>query len=121
MTDPRPAQAALAMLITLHALMLAALYTGTDPHPPIAVAPFAIAPFLSVSIGTALAAIILASHRAGSILSLLASALALVSFGPQKYFDAAFPMIWPAVIAAQISVAFLIAQALQARRSAQTA
>ena len=121
MTDPRPDQAALAMLATLQTLMLAALYTGTPPHPPVAVAPFAIAPFLSVAIGTAFAAMVLSTHRAGHALSGLAAVLALVSFGPQKYFDAAFPLIWPAVIAAQISTAFLVAKVFFALRGRQPA
>ncbi|CUH76115.1 hypothetical protein [Tropicibacter naphthalenivorans] len=121
MTDQRPTRAALAMLITVQTLMLGSLYAGVEPHPPATIPPFALAPFLSVAIGTCGTAWIMGDSRAGRILSALSAVLALVSFGPQKYFDPAFPLIWPAVIAAQISVATLLAQlSPRLQRSART-
>ena len=37
-------------------------------------------------------------------LRLLAALMAMLSFGPQKYLDPQFPLIWPAVLTAQIAV-----------------
>lgn len=113
MTDWSPNRADLAcltVLIVLQLLMLAALYTGTEPHPPLAVAPFALGPFLSASIAIAASAFVLSAGQgmAGSVATLAAVATALVSFGPQKWFDAAFFQIWPAVILAQIACAVLV-------------
>lgn len=112
MTDRSPNRidlACLTVLIVLQILMLAALYTGTEPHPPLAVAPFALGPFLSASIAIAAAALMLGAGQggAGPAAVLAAVVTALVSFGPQKWFDAAFFQIWPAVILAQIACAIL--------------
>ena len=93
----------LAMLAILQLLMLAALYSRTEPHPPLAIPLFALAPFLSASIALAVAGLL----APGRWLSLAAGVTALISFGPQKWFDAAFPQIWPAVILAQIAVAMV--------------
>lgn len=49
-------KAGLAILIVLQSSMLAALFTSTEPHPPTAVAMFAIAPFISSAPGQAIAA-----------------------------------------------------------------
>ena len=107
----KPLTAALATLIILQLLMLTALYTQTAPHPPLAVAPFAIAPFLAVSLAACASALILGpATRAGSVLSVLAALLALISFGPQKYFDAQFPLIWPAVVTGQFAAAVIMVQ-----------
>ncbi|MGR3321724.1 MAG: hypothetical protein ACU0DK_07320 [Pseudooceanicola sp.] len=77
-----------------------------SPHPPQAKPVFGIAPFLAAAIAAAGAALILGpvSDRAGRVLALLAGAMALASFGPQKYLDPQFALIWPAVIAAQVCV-----------------
>lgn len=109
-TDRLPA-AALAALIILQSVMLAALYAGVAPHPPAAIAPFAIALFLGVALSVAAAALILGagSSGAGRGLGLIAALLALLSFGPQKYFDPQFALIWPAVIAGQLASLVLIA------------
>ena len=56
-------RAALAILIVLQLIMLAALFAQTPPHPPVAVTPFALGPFLESSLA-------------------IAVAWALVSFGP---------------------------------------
>ena len=108
MTSPSPRAQILGtacmMLAVIQGAMLASLYFGVQPHPPRAIALFAMPPFLGVSIGTALCAMRLAETRAGSVLAGLSALFALLSFGPQKYFDAAFAEIWIAVIAAQLSV-----------------
>lgn len=96
--------AACTMLITVQGLMLASLYFGVEPHPPRAIPLFAMPPFLAVSIGTALCAMRLSDTRAGRILAGLTAGFALLSFGPQKYLDPAFPEIWIAVIASQLAV-----------------
>lgn len=112
-------RAALAMLIVLQGVMLAALMTKTPPHPPLAVAPFALGPFLGASIAVAVAALVLeAETKAGVIASLLAIVLALVSFGPQKWFDPAIGRIWPAVFAAEAALVGLAYAVLaKARRN----
>lgn len=117
-SPPAPTSAAtsaLATLIILQAVMLAALYAQIAPHPPAVVTPFAIAPFLAVALSVATCAILMGSNTTGigRAFSLLAGLLALVSYGPQKYFDAAFPLIWPAVIAAQIAIITLIVLCLR--------
>ncbi len=101
----RTSTAAMSVLIILQAVMLGALYAGVAPHPPAATPLFGIAPFLGASLGAAVAALVLGvgTSPAGTALSLIATAMALVSFGPQKYFDAQFGLIWPAVIAGQLA------------------
>ena len=103
--QPRASTAALSVLIILQAVMLGALYAGVAPHPPAATPLFGIAPFLGASLGAAVAALVLGvgTSPAGTGFSLIATAMALVSFGPQKYFDAQFALIWPAVIAGQLA------------------
>ncbi|QGY00038.1 hypothetical protein EI983_17895 [Roseovarius faecimaris] len=107
--------AACLMLITVQGIMLASLYFDVAPHPPRVIPLFAMPPFLAVSIGTALCAMRLTGTRMGNILAGLAALFALLSFGPQKYFDPAFPEIWIAVIASQLSV-LAILYALVAQR-----
>lgn len=110
--------AALATLITLQIIMLSALYAGIKPHPPVATPLFGIAPFLGASISIALAAMILRplTSSAARMLSFLAALMALISFGPQKYFDAQFGLIWPAVILGQIAAVVIFVRVLGAAR-----
>lgn len=109
MTQPTKAlDAACLMLALIQAVMLASLWFGVAPHPPRAIPLFAMAPFLAVSIGTALCARVLIEHLSGRILAGVAAALALLSFGPQKYIDPAFAEIWIAVIAAQLCVIVIV-------------
>ena len=113
-------RAAITALLVLTAVMLAALFTRTPPHPPLTVPPFALAPFLGASLAIGTAALWLSGDtRAGRALVLLFVATALVSFGPQKYLDPAFPRIWPAVITAQAAVAVLLAQSVIAWRASR--
>ncbi|MGP6087715.1 hypothetical protein [Antarctobacter jejuensis] len=112
----RQAIAALATLILLQLIMLSALYSGIRPHPPVATPLFGIAPFLGASMSIALAAIIVQplTTATGRVLGVLAALMALVSFGPQKYFDAQFALIWPAVILGQVSALVIILRVGQA-------
>lgn len=80
------------------------------------------APFLAASISAATGAMILgpSGGRAGRFLTALAILMALVSFGPHKIVDPAFPQIWPAVVAAWVAVASLavgLASAIAAART----
>ncbi|MEM8753708.1 MAG: hypothetical protein AAGF90_12095 [Pseudomonadota bacterium] len=117
MPDKDDQTAALIFLGVVQCLMLVALFTETPPHPPLAVAPFALGPFLSASVGLAFAAAWSRARGGGPTAPLLAVAAALVSFGPQKYFDAAFPQIWPAVIAAQAAMLVIGAGVVAGRRA----
>ncbi len=100
------ARAGLAALIVLQGIMLGSLYAGVAPHPPATTPLFGIAPFLGAALAAAAAALYLGptDTTAGRILAGLAGAAALVSFGPQKYFDAQFALIWPAVLSGQVAV-----------------
>ncbi|MCZ4272356.1 hypothetical protein [Maritalea porphyrae] len=95
----------LIMLIVLQLTMIFSLFFKVPPHPPIAIPISGIGPLIGVSIGVALMAILIdpAKDRVARILSVIAVALALISYGPQKYIDPQFPLIWPAVIAAQLA------------------
>lgn len=106
----RTCRASLGVLLVLQIVMLAALFTETPLHPPLAIPLFGLGPFLGASIAVAVAAFQLgdATTRAGRVASLLAGALALLSFGPQKWFDPAFGGIWPAVVLAQLAIIALV-------------
>lgn len=110
--------AACTMLVVVQGIMLASLYFDVAPHPPRTIPFFAMPPFLAVSIGTALCAMRLVGSRAGDVIAALAAFFALLSFGPQKYFDPAFPEIWIAVIASQISILAIIYALIVQRRKA---
>ena len=105
MIEDRPVQAALAALIVIQAIMLGSLFADVAPHPPTQTPLFGIGPFIGASIAAAVAAMIMGprSGRAGKTLTWLVIAAAMISFGPQKYFDAQFPLIWPGVICGQIA------------------
>ena len=122
MSESRSITAALSALIILQLVMLGALYAQVPPHPPATIPLFAIAPFLAVALATAAAALIVGpvAGRTGRALSLLAALMAMLSFGPQKYVDPQFPMIWPAVLAAQVAVIAVFVGVLfrQGQRSA---
>lgn len=113
MNANRIAVAALSTLIILHLVMLTSLFAGIPPHPPQSTPLFGMAPLVGMSVSLAVAAILLGTveTRFGAVLCVLAALAALVSFGPQKYSDAQFPLIWPAVLPAQIAILALIAQA----------
>jgi hypothetical protein len=45
---------------------------------------------------------------AGRVLAGLAAVAALVSFGPQKFLDPQFALIWPAVLAGQVAAGVIL-------------
>ncbi len=108
--------AALCSLIMLQLIMLLALFAGLEPHPPKVTPLFGIAPFLGASMSLAISAMIVRplDHTAGRCLSVTAALTALVSFGPHKFLDAQFALIWPAVILGQLAAFTVIAQVLLA-------
>ena len=113
----RYSQAGLTALIVLQAVMLSALYAGVAPHPPATTPLFAIGPFIGAAMAAALAALWIGpGERAGRALMGIAALGALVSFGPQKYLDAQFALIWPAVVTGQIAAAVVLWRAVQAGR-----
>ena len=87
------------------------------PHPPAATPLFGMAPFLGAAISAALAAMVIGpdAGKVGRGLGCLAALLALVSFGPQKYFDAQIGLIWPAVVAGQMAACFILVRAARNR------
>lgn len=111
--------AALATLIVLQGIMLSALYAGIRPHPPVTTPLFGIAPFIGAAMSGALAAIIVGplTSREGRILSVIAALMALISFGPQKYFDAQFGLIYPAVLLGQFAALVIFTSVVKAARS----
>jgi len=110
--------AAIVVLLVLTGVMLLALFSRTAPHPPLEVALFALGPFLaaSLAIGAAAFHLVHQGARYASTIAVLFALTALVSFGPQKYFDPAFSRIWPAVITAQIAVIVIVARSMLALR-----
>ena len=101
----QPVAMALVVLAILQGVMLAAMLARVPPHPPFSVGPFAMGPWL----GACLAAIAVSlmsgpeDGRAGQGFALLSTVMALVYYGPHKWFDPAIGQIWPAVLAAQIA------------------
>lgn len=104
------AAAAILALLVLTLVMLTALYTETPPHPPRTIPLFALAPFFGASLAIGAAAYHQLRRNApgAAPLALIFAVTALLSFGPQKYVDPAFPEIWPAVVAAQLAIAMLV-------------
>ena len=103
--------AAIVALLVLTGVMLLALLTRTPPHPPLEVAPFALGPFLgaSLAIGASAFHLVRERNRVGAWLAVVFALTAMVSFGPQKYFDPAIARIWPAVVIAQFAVVVIVA------------
>lgn len=99
-------KAGLGALIVLQGIMLGSLYAGVAPHPPATPPLFGIGPFLGAALAAAVGALCLGATTStvGRVLAGLAAVAALISFGPQKYVDAQFPLIWPAVLSGQIAV-----------------
>lgn len=122
----KPATAALAVLIILQLTMLVFLLAGLAPHPPRTIPLFAMGPFLGTSLAIATAALIMGPviSTVGRSLSVLAALCALLSYGPQKWFDPAIGEIWPAVVggqAASIALLTLVALSTRTRHSLSAA
>ena len=104
---PAPFHAPLAILAVLHGVMLASLYSGVPPHPPVATPLFAICPFIGAVLALIAAAVFVRDPRVQLGVTATIVVLSLISFGPQKYLDPAFPMIWPAVLTGQLATVAL--------------
>ena len=115
-------QTALLVLLILQIAMLFAMFTRTAPHPPLDIPLFGMGPFLSASIALAAAALMLGAQRtgAGRFMCALVVLFALLTFGPQKWLDPAFPKIWPAVVLAQMAIVTLAYTCVYAQRSKAT-
>ena len=107
--------AAISALLVLTGAMLLAMFTRSEPHPPLEVEPFALGPFLAASLATGAAAygLVVRGVRFAMAIALLFALTALASYGPQKYVDPAFPKIWPAVIVAQVAIAVILWRAVR--------
>ena len=118
MKHASPTSTSLSGLIILQLVMLVAMLTETAPHPPLTIPLFAMGPFLGSAIALAFCSILMGSEhtKPGRILAIGATIAALISFGPQKWFDPLFHQIWPAVIGAQICAAVIIMRSFPRRK-----
>lgn len=106
--------AALGALIILQSVMLAALLFKLPPHPPEVIPIGGMAPTLGASLCAAFAAIVMKGDSATEkLLVIFACLFAAISYGPQKYFDPAIVLVWPAVVTAQIAIIALLASLVQ--------
>lgn len=98
--------AALSALAIVQVVMLAALMSGTMPHPPRAIPLFAMGPFLGASLAIVVAAWHFreAAGVTGRVFLAAASVTALLSYGPQKWMDPAIAEIWPSVLVAEVAI-----------------
>jgi hypothetical protein len=111
--NTRIATTGLVMLIILQGVMLASLYAGVPPYPPVRIPLGGVAPILAAGFATAVAGIMLRpTSSLGRVFALLAVAIALLSFGPQKYLSDQFALIWPAVVLGQVAALMVVAGAL---------
>lgn len=100
---------ALGTLIILQLTMLLALFFKVPPHPPEIIPLGGMAPVIGASLSAAFGALLFQGQgRTGKGLIVLACALAAISYGPQKFFDPAFALVWPAVVTAQIAIFALL-------------
>jgi len=102
--------AGLSVLIIIQIIMIGAMFSQTQPHPPLFIPLFGLVPFLAASIAAAVAALVLGAKetRVGLIVTWAAAGMALLSFGPQKWFDPAIAQIWPAVLISQIAICAIL-------------
>ncbi|MCG7493977.1 hypothetical protein [Thalassobius sp. Cn5-15] len=111
---PQTKTAALGTLLILQGVMFAALLFKLPPHPPEVIPIAGMAPTLGASLCAAFAALVMRGEGiAGKLLIIIACLLAAISYGPQKYFDPAFSLVWPAVITAQLAIVALLGALVQ--------
>ncbi len=86
--------------------MLLAKFTRTGPHPSLEVEPIALGPFLAASLAIGAAAYVLAACGVpyAMAIAFLYALTALISYGPQKYVDAAISKFWPPEVVAQFAI-----------------
>lgn len=109
-----PIAAILALLI-VSVVMLGALFAGVAPHPPATTPLFGMGPFLggSLALGASAGWLAVRDNGAWPVLAVAFAVTGLISFGPQKYLDATFSEIWPAVIVAQAAIAVILTASIR--------
>jgi hypothetical protein len=67
-------------------------------------------PYLGATIALCVAAFMLGAEKTtlGRIVSYVEVVFAIIAFGPQKWWDPAFPKIWPALLLAQVAIVGVI-------------
>ncbi|MCT4558868.1 MAG: hypothetical protein N4A61_12530 [Pelagimonas sp.] len=114
MTNPTRT-AALGSLMIVQVIMLCSLYFQVPPHPPTTIPFGGMAPVIAAALCAAFSALVLdADSKAGAFMTVVACLLAAISYGPQKYFDPAISLVWPAVVTAQIAILTLLVPLVQA-------
>jgi hypothetical protein len=58
----------------------------------------------------------LTNTRLGRSFCVLAALLALLPYGPQKYFDYQFFLLWPSIIGAQVAIVTLLVQVVKGHK-----
>jgi len=100
------AVSSLAGLVLLYAVLLGALWTQVQPHPPARVGPF-----ISASLCLAVVSIPLVwwRNKIGYTTSIIVGLFGLPSFGPHKFFTESASQTFPAIIVGTVlSVALII-------------
>ena len=120
-TQQAAALGALAGLAVLKAVMLAALFSRTEPHPPAFVAPLLGA---TLALAALAAALILVRARGFLTPALLVAAASLLSFGPHKLWPgrdpalfAQDPATYPAILVGSVLILVLAASSLRLHRT----
>ena len=106
--EDRCTAAAIMVLVVLTSVMLLAMFTRTEPHPPLEVAPFALAPFLAASLAIGVAAYVLVASGARF------AAATAVLFGAERaqgvWRDYSVPwQLWNALRAVAAGIVLLLA------------
>lgn len=104
---------AVAAIVTFWALtgvMLLAMFTRTEPYPPLEVEQYALRPFLVApwALGVASYGLVVRGRRFAMVIAPLFALTLHVSHGPQQYVDSAFARLWPALIVAQVAIAVIL-------------
>ena len=108
---------ALTGIIILKAVLLGALWSQVQPHPPAGVGPF-----IAASLGFSVLSVSLVwwRNKVGFITSIIVGLLGLVSFGPHKIFLGSAGQIFPAVILGTVLSAALIIGSVASWRKEKT-
>jgi len=98
------------------------LTAGIRPHPPVEMPIFGIGPNLGISASNAPAAMTVSplAGTIGSVVSVFAVFVVLLSFGLQEYVDALFGLIKPAVILGQLAALVIFFELVLAPHQAVT-
>jgi hypothetical protein len=105
-------------LIALYGVMLAALFSRTEPHPPLH-----LAPFLGACIAVGLFALPLLRRKlaVGFIVAILFALVSFIAYGPHKLFAEGAAQILPAVVVGfAFSCALLVSSVLGIKNRSRT-